>query len=82
MLWYQTTDEVKFLGLLAGLSMIWYWMCFLMSDSFLSQHAVAGIIFGAAWRQTKPLKADKKILSRRLYWLKPINRSQHAAEDN
>ncbi len=58
-LWQEASDEVKFLGLFAGLTMIWFWICFFMSDSFLGQHAAAGIIFGAAWRQAMLWKTDK-----------------------
>lgn len=58
-IWIEASDEVKFLGLFAGLTMIWFWICFFMSDSFLGQHAAAGIIFGAAWRQAMLLKTDK-----------------------
>ena len=58
-IWKETSDEIKFLGLFAGLTMIWFWICFFMSDSFLSQHAAAGIIFGAAWRQALLLKTDE-----------------------
>jgi hypothetical protein len=55
-LWKQTSDEVRFLGLLAGIAVIWYWICFTMSDSYLGQHAIAGLIFGTAWRQAMLIK--------------------------
>lgn len=58
-IWIEGSDEVKFLGLFAGLTMIWFWICFFMSDSFLAQHAAAGIIFGSVWRQAILLKADE-----------------------
>ncbi len=58
-IWIEASDEVKFLGLFAGLTMIWCWICFLMSSSFLGQYAAAGVIFGAAWRQAMLLKTDK-----------------------
>jgi hypothetical protein len=60
-LWKHETKETKFFGLLAGIIMIFYWICFIMSDSFLSQHMVGGIIFGAVWRQAKLIKSQKVI---------------------
>lgn len=54
-LWLDTSPEIKFIGLLAGTSIIWSWLCFFMSDSFLSQHAADGVIFGTAWRQARLL---------------------------
>jgi hypothetical protein len=60
LLWLKTSNEVKFLGLLAGLTMIWFWICFIVSDSFLSQNAARGIIFGVAWRQAT-LLTDYKV---------------------
>lgn len=51
-LWLRaTSQEVRFLGLLAGVCIIWHWICFFMSSSFLEQCPVLGIIFGAAWAQ-------------------------------
>jgi hypothetical protein len=50
-LWIQASGESKYFGLFAGASIIWYWICFFMSNSFLSQHMITGIIFGAVWRQ-------------------------------
>jgi hypothetical protein len=50
-LWIQASGEVKYFGLFAGGSIIWYWICFFMSNSFLSQHVITGIIFGTVWRQ-------------------------------
>ena len=58
-LWDKTSHEAKFFGLLSGLTMIWCWICFFMSDSFLGQHVTEGIIFGSAWRQEMLLKDDK-----------------------
>jgi len=57
-LWEEASKEIKFLGLFAGITMLWFWLCFFMSDSFLQQHAAAGIIFGAAWRQAMLLETD------------------------
>lgn len=64
-LWNEQSDELKFFGLFAGLCMIWCWICFFMSDSFLSQHAVEGIIFGAVWRQASMLKSTSQLSRQR-----------------
>ena len=58
-LWHHTSDDIKYFGLLSGITMISSWICFLMSDSFLGQHAIEGIIFGAAWRQAGLMRMDK-----------------------
>jgi hypothetical protein len=59
-LWKHATNEIKFLGLLAGTSMIWFWICFIMSNSFLAHHMVAGIIFGAVWKQARLIKSQEE----------------------
>ncbi|MFC1850235.1 hypothetical protein ACFL27_08595 [candidate division CSSED10-310 bacterium] len=59
-LWKLPSPEIKFLGLLACLTMIWCWICFIMSDSFLTQNPMRGIIFGAAWSQFVLIKSINK----------------------
>jgi hypothetical protein len=49
-LWEYPSTEIKFMGIIGGVCIISSWICFFMSDSFLSQRAVEGIIFGAVWR--------------------------------
>ncbi|MEN8263539.1 MAG: hypothetical protein ABFR82_08765 [Nitrospirota bacterium] len=66
-LWEQATDEIKFLALLTGSSMIWYWICFLMSSSFLGQYPLAGIMFGAVWRQSTLIETDRAVKKRKYY---------------
>ncbi|MDH4027217.1 MAG: hypothetical protein OEU95_00100 [Nitrospirota bacterium] len=61
-LWRHNSYEIKYFGLLAGTTMIASWICFLMSDSFLAQHATEGIIFGAAWRQARLMGTDKEFM--------------------
>lgn len=58
-LWRYSTREVRFLGLFAGIAIMWYWICFFISGSFLSQHSLTGIIFGAAWRQAMLIRREK-----------------------
>lgn len=55
-LWENQSENIKFFGLLTGIGMISSWFCFFMSDSYLSQHAFDGIVFGAAWRITTLLQ--------------------------
>ncbi|MDH5716434.1 MAG: hypothetical protein OEZ22_02215 [Spirochaetia bacterium] len=47
-LWKSNSEVIKFISILAGLIMIWNWICFLMSDSFLTIHNIDAIIFGTA----------------------------------
>ena len=48
-LWKDYSQDIKFLGLLTAACMISSWVLFIMSDCFLAQHAVEGLIFGGAW---------------------------------
>ncbi len=63
-LWEKTTKEVKFLGLFGGVTMVWYWICFLMSDSYLAQKPLAGIIFGVLWAQAMLIDPSLKSMKR------------------
>jgi len=59
-LWKAADGEVRFLGLFAGLTMVWCIICFFLSDSFLSQLPTRGLIFGAAFRQAQLLLEQNK----------------------
>jgi hypothetical protein len=65
-LWTQATSEVKYFGLFAGSSVIWFWFCFFMSNSFLTQHMLTGIIFGTVWRQAILIKTTNEIIVNRV----------------
>jgi hypothetical protein len=73
-LWKHAANEVKFLALLAGITMIWHWICFIMSSSFLGQYPVAGIMFGAVWRQAMLIKTDKVLIKQRSHLWGPANK--------
>lgn len=60
-LWRENSQEIKFLGLLGGMCMVWSWICFFMSDSFLGYtHFTDGIIFGSVWSQVRALKVSRE----------------------